>query len=83
MCTCIQSFDSLVPYLDLPFYLENLELLSMPDQNIFTFLSRIQFKCARSAFSPGYGYNSSKASNVLRFFNFQNTLGRLFWVTSI
>ena len=44
----------------------------MPSQvllNILTFFYRDQFKFARSAFSPGYGYNASKTGNLLRFFS--------------
>ena len=58
ICTCIQSFDSVGPHL------ESLESRNQVLLNILAFSCRIQFKFARSTFSPGYGYNVSKTSNL-------------------
>ena len=38
--------------------------------NILTFFYRDQFKFARSAFLPGYGYKASKTSNLFEIFRF-------------
>ena len=76
MCTCIQNFDSVASHLELAILSRQFRTTEvLPSEvllNILTFFYRDQFKFARSVFSPGYGYNAPKTSNLLRFFNFQN-----------
>ena len=75
MCTCLQNFDSIASHLELDILSRKFtttEHAQSSAAEYFNFFYRDQFKFARSAFSPGCGYNASKTSNLLRFFNFQN-----------
>ena len=75
MCTCIQNFDSVASHLELAILSRKFRITEHAQSSAveyFNFFYRDQFQFARSAFSPGYGYNASKTSNLLRFFNFQN-----------
>ena len=75
MCTCIQNFDSVPFHLELAILSRKFRITQHAQSSAveyFDFFYRDQFKFARSEFSPGYGYNASKTSNLLRFFSFQN-----------
>ena len=73
MCTCILNFDSVASHLELAILSRKFRITEHAQSSVdehFKFFYRDQFKFARSAFSPGYGYNASKTRNLLRFFNF-------------
>ena len=76
MCTCIQNFDSVASHLELAILSRKFRITEHAQSSAVEYFNfyfyRDQFKFARSAFSPGYGYNASKTSNLLRFFNFQS-----------
>ena len=76
MCSCIHNFDSVASHLELAILSRKFRITehaqSSPVEHFKLFFYRDRFKFARSVFSPGYGYNASKTSNLLRFFNFQN-----------
>ena len=73
----MRSFDSVASHIELAilsrmFRITEHAQLDVVEYLLQPFLCRNKFKLARSAFSPGYGYNASQSSNLLRFFNFQN-----------
>ena len=76
MYTCIQNFDSTASHLELAILSRKFRTTEHAQSSAIEyfnfFFDRDQFKFARSAFSPGYGYNDSKTSNLLRFFYSQN-----------
>ena len=81
MCTCIQNFDSIASHLELAILsrkfrtTDHAQSSAVEYFNFFSIevnLSLQDLKFYSLNFSPGYGYNASKTSNILRLFNFQN-----------
>ena len=69
----MQNFDSAASHLELAILSRTFRITEHAQSSAVEYFNyRDQFKFARSAFSTGYGYNASKTSNLLRFFNFQN-----------
>ena len=76
MCTCIQNFDSVASHLELAILSRKFRITEHAQSSVveyFNFFLRDQFKFVRSAFSPGFGDNASKTSNLLRFSIFRIT----------
>ena len=76
MCIFIQNFDSIASHLELAILSRKFRTTEHAQSSAveyFDFFSiEINLRFARSALSQGYGYNASKTSNLLRFYNFQN-----------
>ena len=75
MYTCMQSFTVVAPHLKLTILSREFRITEHAQSSVaeyFYFFCRIELKFARSAFSPGYGYNALKSNNLLRFFSSHN-----------